>query len=122
MDEADHLLVRRASRDLLAHDQAQAAGEGGVAVLDGLVLADQAAQLLADLARAGLERGVGEAVGRVADLRACGWCGGEQREGEEERADQADNRRRRGCTSLDMISGVIGPAQRQRTTPCRSMM
>ena len=43
---------------LLAHDPAQVAGEIGVGIVDRLVLADQAAQLLGQPARALLERRV----------------------------------------------------------------
>ena len=70
--EVDDLLVAVARDQPLAHQPAQVVGEVGVGIVDRLVLADQAAELLRERPRALLERRVGQHLvraGRGPDLR-----------------------------------------------------
>ena len=56
----DHALVAVAGLQSLAHEDAQIARERRVRIVDRLVLADHAAQLLGEHTRARLERSVGQ--------------------------------------------------------------
>ena len=60
LDELRHLAVAVARLQALAHEQAQIARERRVAVVDRLVLADEAAQAGRDVPRARFERRIGE--------------------------------------------------------------
>jgi hypothetical protein len=64
-EELHDLVVRVACHQPLAHDQPDFAGKVGIAVVDGFVLADEAAELTRDVARPCLERRVGQHLIRV---------------------------------------------------------
>ena len=58
LHEGENGGVAVAGGEALAHEDAQVTGELGVAVVDRLVLADETAQLLGDVAGTGFKRGV----------------------------------------------------------------
>lgn len=77
------LPVGVAAHEHLAHLAAQVLREVGVRVGDGLVLADQAAQLVAECPGAGLEGGVGQhLVGRGGGE---GWRSQQHQKGQDDR-------------------------------------
>ena len=90
-DVIDHRAVAVAGLEAFAHQQAEIAGQGGVAVVDRLVLADEAAQILADLAGSRLEGGVAQhLVGQhgAGGRRPHGGGQRQQKEGEKPRVGQ----------------------------------
>jgi hypothetical protein len=72
LDEGQHLAVAVAGGEALAHDDAQVVGQGRAGVVDRLILADDAAQFLGELAGARFERGV---VQHLAGLHGVGGGG-----------------------------------------------
>ncbi len=83
-------------------------GEIGIAVVDRLVLADQAAQLLAETARAGLERRVGQTL--VGQDGPGGLDQQHQAEGEQHLSHDRFSASMRGRISCFSTSAVTGPA------------
>ncbi len=110
LDEAHHLGVAVAGLQPLAHEQAQVARQRRVAVVDRLVLADEAAQARGDGARARLELRVGQ------DLVGLDGKRGRAREDAERRARRATRCERQGASfggGGAAGCGARGPARRR---------
>ena len=107
-DISDGLLVAVAGHKTLAQKHAQVAGQGRLGLIYGLILADEAAQLGANLPGPGLQLGVGKLLaGQDREGRT-----GEGEDGQE-RGDKARHslfsRAMRGARVEVQTSGVIGP-------------
>ena len=70
-DVVEDLLISIAGEEALSQQDAQIVGEVGVGFIDRLVLADKAAQLLAEGAGAPFERRIGEPLGRFDRMSRC---------------------------------------------------
>ena len=75
-EPVEDLLIRVAGLEALAHQHADVVGERGVALVDRLVLADQAAQLGGDGARPRFQHRV---LQHLVRLDGMGWGGERER-------------------------------------------
>ena len=116
MHKVDHRCLILSGSDAFPHQAAQIPRQLRIAVFNGLVLADQAAQFAPDLPRQRFLGGVGQPFIRIAH----GAPGGQRKQQAEENPARHAYLRKRGRNSFSSVSAVMGPAQRQRIMPWRS--
>ena len=108
----DHLAVRIAGLEALAHQKAQVAGERRVGIVDRLVLAHHAAQIVRQLTRPPFQHRVGQHLVGLDRERghACGQCDPERDDPQDAHAAHSA-----GCSAERPRAGLGAPTRKRRS-------